>query len=162
MKKLIFQNVGVFLTLYKQKFRYQKSIKQRELKVFYLPVIKTKCFLWIEFLIFNFFNFCSDFRSKILVQKIVLFKKKCQKFKTQFYPLLTPLTPSQYMAVCFNENHRFLSHFLRMWYKYERASFSAVGAYTFRADCNQEVLGRPYHKNFTILFKGLETTLSST
>ncbi len=39
------------------------------------------------------------------------------------------------MAVCFKENQRFLSNFLRMWWKYERASFSAVGAYTFRADC---------------------------
>jgi hypothetical protein len=40
------------------------------------------------------------------------------------------------MAVCFKENQRILSHFLRMWWKYERTSFSAVGAYTFRADCS--------------------------
>jgi hypothetical protein len=35
------------------------------------------------------------------------------------------------MAVCFKENQRLLSHFLRMWWKYEKTSFSAVSAYTF-------------------------------
>jgi hypothetical protein len=66
------------------------------------------------------------------------------------------------MAVCFKEDQRILSHFLRMWWKYERTSFSAVGAYMYfsrqlyvAAVNNSLVLQRKHGLSWTLGFKRL-------
>jgi hypothetical protein len=130
MKKLIFQNAGGFSHT-PQKLGTRNQWGYENVNIFILcPIYRID-----QRKIFNFhFHYFLEVLSQKFKFEKLHFIKKTSKIKKWMQRILNTPTPCHCMAVCFKENHTFLSQFCRVWQNFENTSFFGIGDSNHRAN----------------------------